>query len=196
MADQCDINIDGHMKLEDRVLTVTTEDKDKIAIDEAHNLYVNGDQIYLDADQQQWVEDYYQGIHNAVPQVADIAIEGIAIASEAITLVFGELLGHDSNAVHDLTDKLEDMNQRIHYNFYADDGSIRLDSDEFENGNFFGEEWENEFEQAIEELVFDSMGRLMIAIGSEMIMSGGNMDAFENRMETFAADIEEKSNFV
>lgn len=195
MADQCDINVDGHMKLQNHVLTVTTDDKDKITIDETHTLYVNGQQIYLDTQQQQWVEDYYQGIHDAVPQVADIAVEGIGIASEAIGLVFGELLGHNSDAVIDLTDKLEEMNEQIQYNFYAEDGSIRLDSDEFENGNFFGEEWEEEFEQAVEELVFDSMGRLMIAIGSEMLMSGGDMDSFEQRMETFAADIEDKVEF-
>lgn len=195
LADQCDINIDGHLKLQNSVLTVTTEQKDEITIDQSHNLYVNGEAIYLDAQQQQWVEDYYQGINDAVPQVAEIAVEGIAIATEAIGHVFGELIGHDSDAVTDLTAKLEEMNQNIQYNFYADDGSIRLDSDEFENGNFFGEQWEAEFEQAVEELVFDSMGRLMIAIGTEMIMSGGDMDAFEHRMENFAADIEEKVEF-
>ena len=195
MAHQCNINVDGHLTLENRLLTVTTKQSDKITIDEHHNLYVNGDAIYLDSEQQQWVKDYYDGINAAVPQVAEIAVEGITIASEAIGHVFGELLGHDNSAVDDLTAKLDEMNQQIQYNFYADDGSIRLDSNEFENGNFFGEQWESEFEEAVEELVFNSMGRLMIAIGSEMVMSGGNMDSFEQKMENFAADIEEKVHF-
>ena len=195
MAHQCDINVDGHLQLENSVLTITTEQKDKITIDENKSLFVNGQSIYLDAEQQQWVDDYYDGINNAVPQVADIAVEGISLASEAISHVFGELLGHNNSAVDDLTAKLDEMNQQIQYNFYANDGSIRLDSNEFENGNFFGEQWENEFEEAVEELVFSSMGRLMIAIGSEMVMSGGDMSSFEERMENFAADIEEKVEF-
>ena len=192
MAHQCDINIDGNMKLEDSILTVTTKKKDEIQIDQYYRLYVNDEEIALDHEQQQWVEDYYQGIHGAVPQVAEITTEAIDLATEAITVVFGELLGSDASEVNDLTDKLAEINQEIQYNFYAEDGSIRLNSENFENGEFFGEEWEQEFEEAVEEMVFNSMGRLMIAVGTEMLMSGGDMDAFEHRMETFASDLETK----
>ena len=192
MAHQCDINIDGNMKLEDSVLTVTTKQKDEIQIDQYYRLYVNDEEISLDSEQQQWVEDYYQGINGSVPQVAEITTEAIELASEAITVVFGELLGTDASEVNELTDRLAEINQEIQYNFYAEDGSIRLNSENFENGEFFGEEWEQEFEEAVEEMVFNSMGRLMIAVGTEMLMSGGDMDAFEHKMESFASDLETK----
>ena len=192
MAHQCDINLDGNMKLVDNNLTVLTKDKDEILIDQYYQLYVNGQTISLDADQQQWVEDYYSGIHSAVPQVAEITHEAIGLASEAVTHVFGELLGSDASDIQDLTDKLAEIDREIQYNFYAEDGSIRLDSASFEDGDFFGERWEAEFEEAVEELVFNSMGRLMIALGTEMLMSGGDSDAFEQRMENFAHDLESK----
>ena len=191
-AHQCDINLDGNMKLVDNKLTVMTKQKDEILIDEYYQLYVNDEAISLSHEQQQWVEDYYTGIHSAVPQVAEITHEAIGLASEAVTHVFGELLGTDTSDITDLTDKLAEIDEEIQYNFYADDGSIRLDSANFQDGEFFGERWEAEFEEAVEELVFNSMGRLMIALGTEMLMSGGDMDAFETRMENFASDLEVK----
>lgn len=193
--DSCDINFDGEISLVNDVLTVTTEKKDSISIGPMHNLTVNGEDIVLNSEQRTWVSQYYDGIYTSVPKVAEIAVEGIAIATEAITHVFDELLDSDSSAVRELTSKLDELNQKIQYNFYADDGSIHLNSANFENGNLFGEEWENEFEQAVEDMVMSSMGQLMIAIGSEMLWSGGNMEAFEARMENFAANIEEKVEF-
>ena len=194
-ANQCDINVDGNLKLENKLLTVTTQTNDVITIDEFHSVYVNGQSLYLDAEQQQWAAEYYDGINAAVPQVVSIAKEGVSLASEAIGKVFGELLGHDNTAVDELIAKLDEINQQVQYNFYAEDGSVRLDSSEFNNGNFIDEQWESEFEEAVEEMVFKSMGRLMMSIGSEMVMSGGNMDAFEQKMESFAADLEQNMQF-
>ena len=193
-ADHCDVNFDGKLKLEDKVLTVTTEDNDKIEIDSQYVLSVNDSLIALDAEQQVWVEQYYNGIHDAAPKVAEIAVDGISLASEAITHVFGELLGEHNSAVSELTYKLEKMSEEIQYNFYAENGDIRLNSESFENGEFFGQQWEQEFEEAVEELVMSSMGRIMVAIGSEMILSG-DMDAFEQKMENFASQIEQNVEF-
>lgn len=193
--DQCDINFDGKLMLENKVLTVITDDNDKIRIDEVHQLYVNGKALSLSTEQQEWVEDYYVGITEAVPVAAQIAIDGVAIATEAVGLVFGELLGSDSSGVSKLTYQLEELNEKIQYNFYAEDGSIRLDSTQFEDGSFLGEQWEEDFEDAVEDLVMSSMGHLMIAIGSEMLFNGGDMEAFEQRMENFGSEIEEKIEF-
>lgn len=195
LAHNCDINFDGEISLVDNVLTVTTENRDKIVIDPQHNLSVNGESLTLTSEQQTWVTEYYEGIHSSVPKVAEIAVDGIALATDAIHHVFVELLDADSSAVQDLTYKLDELNQQIQYNFYAEDGSIHLNSTDFENGNLFGADWEEEFEESVEELVMSSMGQIMIAIGTEMMFSGGDTDAFEQRMEDFAANIEEKVEF-
>ena len=190
MADHCDVEFDGTLTLENRILTVTTVKDDEVRIDEDHRLFVNGSEVDLSSQNQEWVSNYYQGITDAAPQVAEIAIDGIAIASEAVNLVFGELLGTDSSAISDLTYKLEEMSAEIEHNFYADDGTIRINSGQFEGDEFFGEAWEAEFEAAIEEAIASSMGRILIAIGSELLWNGGDMEAFEARMENFGNDIE------
>lgn len=193
--DHCDINFEGKMQLENNILTLYTKDNDKVRIEDDHRIYVNGEELYLSGEEQQWVENYYDGVTTAVPIAAQIAVDGVAIATEAVGMVFGELLGSNTRGVDELTYKLEELGEKIQYNFYAEDGSIRMNSEDFEDGNFLGEEWEEDFEEAVSDLVTSSMGHLMIAIGTEMLFSGGDMDAFEQRMENFGTEIEEKMEF-
>lgn len=193
-ANECSVNIDGQLTLEDKVLTITTENRDVVLIEANHDLFVNGKSISLTKDQQLWVESYYQGITDAVPAVAEVAIEGVALATSTINEVFGNLLGADSSAIDDITSKLHEVNQKIQTSFYADNGSVRIDSRKFKDGNMLGQEWEDEFGQAIEEVISSSIGRIMMAIGSELLFGNGNgnMDDLESRMETFSEELEHK----
>ncbi len=192
MANQCDVNIDGQMSLIDNVLTITTEDNDKIVIHPDYRLYINGSSADLTHEQQDWVAEYHKGITDAVPVVASIALDGVEIAAVAVEEVFNNLLGGDSVDVSELTAKLDELQDEIRYNFYADDGSIRLNSTNFNDGELLGEQWEEEFDQAVEEVVSASIGRLMVAIGTELMFGDGDTSDFEQRMETFAEDIEYK----
>ncbi|GAA0853986.1 YggN family protein [Aliiglaciecola litoralis] len=191
MAHQCDVNIEGNVSLVNNVLTVTTEEQDVIAITAGETLRVNGKSVVLNAEQQQWMSSYYNGIYQAVPAVAEIALDGVAIASSAVTEVFGGLLGTDSNAVDKIQYKLDEIRDKIQTKFYAQDGSIQLQSTHFSDGELFGAQWEDDFEEAIEEVVSSSIGHLMVAIGQQLIFGDGD-GSFEQRMETFGEDIERK----
>lgn len=191
LAHQCELDFDGKMKLENKTLTITTEDADKIKINQRHQVFVNNQQITLNSEQQRWATEYYQGITAAAPKVADIAMEGISIATTAVNQVFGELLGQDHKVLSELNEKLEKISHDVEYSFYAEDGNIRIDADSEEEGNVFGPEWGQEFEQSIEELVVSSMGSIMVAVGTEMLFNGGDMSQFEQKMENFADNIEQ-----
>lgn len=189
-ATECNIDFNGNLKLEHNVMTITTAEKDKIVIYPSYQVYINGEEVYLDSEQTQWVTDYYQGINQAAPEVAGIAAEGIALATDAIELALGELLGGDAYVIEDMSEQLAELNHSIQSGFYAEDGSIRLNTDNFDDGDFIDAAWEKEFEQTIEKVMVSSMGHLMIALGTELLMSGGDTDAFEQRMENFAQNIE------
>ncbi|MEC8375189.1 MAG: DUF2884 family protein, partial [Pseudomonadota bacterium] len=49
---------------------------------------------------------------------------------------------------------------------------------------------EQEFEAELESLVSESMGRILIALGTQMLWEGGDMSEFEQRMETWGEDLE------
>lgn len=195
MANECDVNFAGQLQLENRVLSITTPSLKKIVINQQNHLFVNGEKIALSTYQQNLVADYYGGIYAAAPQAASIATDAIKLASVTIKQVFTELLGSDNNAIDGLSVKLDELGQHINMNFYASNGEIHLDSNDFADGNFLGQEWEQEFEAAIEEVVSDSIGHLFISLGSELLFSGGDMHDFERKMERFGQDIEQRVEF-
>lgn len=194
-SSQCNVEFNGNMQLENQILAVTLDNDSQMTIDQYKTLSVDGIALSLNTEQQQWVENYYDGINQAAPQAAAIATDAVALASTALNEVFTELLGSDNTALADLSDKLRNLDDQIQYNFYADNGDIRLHSESFENGEFFGEQWEAQFEEAVEDLVTDSIGHLMVAIGTQLIFSGGDMDAFEQKMERFGEQMEQKVEY-
>lgn len=191
----CNVELIGNMQLENKELTVILDNQTRLTIDQHKTLYLDDQALTLSSRQQGWVDNYYDGINQAAPQAAAIAADAVALASTALNEVFSELLGTDSSALNDLSKKLRDLDQKIQYNFYAEDGEIRLHSASFENGDFFGEQWEAQFEEAIEDLVSDSIGHLMLAIGTQLIFNGGDMDEFEQKMERFGQQMEHKVEY-
>ena len=194
-ANQCDVEFDGKLQFENNVLQVQLDKYNQLEITENRTLYVNNKLISLNSEQQNWINEYYNGIKQAIPQAANIATDAVALASSAINEVFTELLGSDSKIMKDLSQKLSDLDEQIQYNFYAEDGNIRLNSDTFENGKFMGEQWEDEFEETMEELVSESIGHFIITLGSQIIFGGDDMDAFEQKMERFGEQIEHKVEY-
>jgi len=195
MANQCEIDFDGNMQLENRVLTLNTPKHKKIVILENNQLYVNDKHVALSTEQQGLVSAYYAGIYAAAPQAERIARDAIELANVTINEVFTELLGTKSGAVDELSVKLDELSTHIHSNFYAQNGEIRLNSANFEDGNFLGNEWEQEFEQVIEEVVSNSIGKILLSIGSQLLFGGDDIDAFEAKMDRFGQDMEQRLEY-
>jgi hypothetical protein len=191
-ASQCDVEFDGQIELEQHVLTIQTKQHKKVIINQDKVLFVNGHKITLNAQQRQRVKEYYDGINVAVPMAADIASDAMALASSAINDTFSKLLGADSQVVSDAVAQIDSLQETLNDNFYAKDGSIRLHSKQFEDGEFFSEDFEQQLEQAIEGIITQSIGQIMVSLGTQMLLNGGDMDGFEQRMETFGEEIEQK----
>ncbi|WP_342805253.1 DUF2884 family protein [Alteromonas sp. M12] len=191
-ANECDVSMDGQVSLINNVLTITTEANDVIKIDAGEALFVNGQRMDVNRDQERWVSEYYNGIYDAVPVAAELALDGVAIANVAVSEVLGNLLGTDSNAVDKIQEKLDQIKEKIEFNFYADDGSIHIDSANFSDGDFLGAQWQQDFEETVEEVVTASIGHLMIALGTELIFGDGDTDAFDERLDNFGQNIEQK----
>ena len=97
----CDMELEGNIQYHHGLLTVDMNNGGSFSIDETHTLTINGERANLDHDQQAWVSTYYDNIDTAIPMTLNIASEGLAIASLAVTEVFGELLGADSGITDD-----------------------------------------------------------------------------------------------
>jgi uncharacterized coiled-coil protein SlyX len=185
----CDVELDGHIQYYQGNLTVKMDSGNVVTIDQYYNLTLNGKDVALDSEQQRWVTEYYDSIDMAIPMTLTIASEGLKIANVAVSEVFTELLG-DNTMDDDFQALFTSLETKLSTSFYDDAGNLRVDSTEFEEPGWFDESWEQEFEAELESLVSESMGRILIALGTQMLWEGGDMSEFEQRMETWGEDLE------
>ena len=186
----CDIELNGHIQYYQGLLTVDMQDGTTLSIDETHTLQINGETPSLNKEQQQWVTTYYDSIDTAIPMSLTIASEGLEIASVAVTEVFGELLGSNNQLTEDFDSMFVSLEDKLNQSFYDQAGNIKIDSTQLEEPGWFDEQWEDEFEEQIESLVAQSMGRILIAVGTQMLWDGGDMTEFEDKMERFGESLE------
>ena len=186
----CDIELDGQLQYYQGDLTVNMDNGSILNINSNRDLTVNGETVALTKDQQSYVNDYYNSIDTAIPMTLTIASEGLEVASVAVTEVFGELLGSGSDLDNDFQALFDSLDQKLARSFYDDAGNIRVDSSKFDEPGWFDESWEAEFEEQIESLISESMGRILIALGTQMLWEGGDMSEFAQKMERFGDDLE------
>ncbi|WP_088332594.1 DUF2884 family protein [Lacimicrobium sp. SS2-24] len=191
LASDCNVNLKGDLSLERGILTVSTLDQRPLVLDGSSATY-DGDSMSLSSSQQQLLNQYHQQVSELAPQVADIAMDAIALASEGINHAFGELLGYDDNLVLEFSDEMDALRNRVSTQLYADDGSIRFSSKNLKDDKLLGPQFEEEVEAKVKEMVARSMGSVMIAMGKQMLKSGGDMSGFEKRMENFGEQIEQR----
>ena len=185
----CDMELDGHIQYYQGDLTVQMDNGLVMTIDSHHNMTIDGESVSLDSEQQRWVSEYYNNIDIAIPMTLNIASEGLQIANVAVTEVFTELLGGDQMG-DDFRELFDSLETKLNTSFYDDAGNIRVDSTKFDEPGWFDESWEQDFEAQIESLISESMGRILIAVGTQMLWEGGDMSEFEQKMERWGEDLE------
>jgi hypothetical protein len=192
--DTCDVDLDAGVTINESSIEFFAPDKNKqtlYKIDEDNNLIVQGDYVSLDDEQQAMVEQYSSNIRAMVPQVRSIALEGVDLALEGVNLAFNELLGEGNDVGADLTQELSSLKEEVSTRFTIENG-FTIGENGLDEDELLGEEFEERIESAVEKAVMGSMGSLLVAIGQEMMFSGGDTDAFETRMESFGANIEQE----
>jgi hypothetical protein len=190
--DECNIELSGNMKYENSVLTVTLDNGDQAEFTPQGDVYIDGQLLSLSATQSELAKQYYNNIQEAVPTTIEVAKEAVNIASTAVTEVFSELLGGDDELSQEFNAFFEEVNFELDNKFYAENGSFYVDTADFDNGHWFDQRWENEFEEKVESLVAKSIGKLLITLGTEMMFGDGDASAFESRMENFGESLEHR----
>jgi hypothetical protein len=188
-SDSCDVDLNGGIKINAKEITFSKNKSPLYSIIDNDTLIVNGHEVDLTSSQQSLLTEYSTSIRDVVPEVKTIALDAIDLAIDGVNLAFNELLGEENDVSADLITQLTSIRTEVDSEF---DGSkdFYIDEDGFAGDDFFGEDFEQRIETAVESTIQNSIGSIMIAVGQEMLFSGGNMDAFETRMENFGQQIE------
>ena len=191
-AGSCDISMQGDVSWQKGVLTLNTPDDQEIVITPAHNLSLNGQTVSLNNSQQQYVTSYYQQIEMAVPMTLNITYDALELAGGAINEAFGELLGADNGLVEDLDEMFTDLRTEMNTHFYDEDGEMRISSEDFDDNGWASERWEDKYEEKVEDIIANSTGRLLIAVGKAMLAGDDDFEEFEQHMENWEEDFEQR----
>ncbi|MBU3021982.1 DUF2884 family protein [Aestuariibacter sp. A3R04] len=190
--ESCDITVKGDMSWNAGVLAVHIQDDKKMVITPAHTLTINGHSVALNDEEKEWVAMYYNNINTAIPMTLDITYDALELAGSALNEAFGELIGTDNGLVDDVDALFADLRRDMDAHFYDDNGQIRVNSADFQDDGWFAQSWENRLESQVEDIIEQSAGRLLIALGTQMLSSDGDMDDFADRMENWEDDFEQR----
>ncbi|GLX77174.1 hypothetical protein tinsulaeT_05140 [Thalassotalea insulae] len=188
-SDGCDVDLDAGLRINKNLIEFIQKKQPIYQIINNETLIVNGQEVDLDSHQQSIVSEYSTQIRAVVPEVKVLALDAINLATEGVNLAFDELLGEGNDIGAELTMQLHAVRDEVEQRFASDKEFYIDEQGEFAD-EFFGEEFEQRIEDVVEQTIQNSMGSLLIAVGQEMLFAGGDMEAFETRMENFGEQIE------
>lgn len=188
-SDSCDIDLNAGLRINKDLIEFTKNNKPLYTIINNRTLIVNDSEVELNDYQQSLVLEYSTNIRAVLPEVKEIAVDAIELAVEGVNLAFNELLGEDNDVGEELTEHLHSIRNEVDQRLDSENEFYIDENGELED-DFFGKDFEQRIETVVEETVQNSLGSLLIAVGQEMLFAGGDMDAFEARMENFGEQIE------
>lgn len=184
----CNMHFDGNLRITPDAVVI--KQSGKTLTIEGDSLFIDGSEQTLNAAQRRTMTQYAEHVRGTVPQVASIALEGVKLANVAVSEVM-QGFGIDFNTAPIQT-LLSDVETEIQQSFYQD-GSFVIDQENLDlMGENIGKRFEGQMDEVMEKAMMESMGSLLMTIGREMMFSGGDMTAFEQRMEKMGEQIEER----
>lgn len=188
-GEQCDVEFHNDVRIKSNELEIFTDDDHIMKIVDQKQLYIDGKNIALNDEQRHAVANYAQSLRTQLPEVAEIAIEGVKIAGVAINEV---AQAFNLEGLHSIDKLMTDIETEVNDTFYQQ-GAFVMGQQSFQK---FGKNFESQFDEqisaAVESAVSQSMGSILMAIGSQMMNSDDDMQDFEQRMENMGATIEAK----
>jgi len=117
-----------------------------------NKLLVENQEINLSDDQQALVNKYDEQIRHLVPQVKNVAIEGVDLAIEGVNLAFNGLLGEGNAVAADLTTELTLIREQVSTNLSIEHG-VSVGVEGLESEGILGKDFDKRIESAVEKAV-------------------------------------------
>lgn len=188
-GEQCNVEFHNDVRIKPSELEIYTNDDRLMKITNNHQLYIDGQSITLTEEQQQAVGNYQQSLRNQLPEVAEIALEGVKIAGIAINEV---AQAFNIEGLESIDKLMTDIETEVNDTFYQQ-GAFVMGQQNFQKfGNNFEENFDEQISTAVETAISQSMGSILMAVGAQMMNSDGDMQSFEQRMENMGTAIETK----
>lgn len=180
-AEQCSINFNYGVIIDPIHIRIIDSSKTIVQINHQHQLFVNGREKNLTVEQQQLIEQFSSGIRQQVPKIVSIAIDGVDIGLKAASKVIGGLTGENSASQQKIQAQFDELKWRLRKRFNQSANNYYIAPQDFDD---FDNIFTGEFEEIIEEVISDSIGSILIAVGDAIISNNDERGNGEQRTST------------
>ncbi|MBT0585874.1 DUF2884 family protein [Alteromonas oceanisediminis] len=191
--EHCNINLDGSLDHQQGQLSIDS-DSLNATFNASGDVLVDGQPLKLTDAQQEAAQAYYRNIVSAVPMTVSIATDAITIAGTTVSEVFTELLGEDEDLSQEFDVFFADLQQRIDSRYDNANGDFTIHASDLGHGDWIDQGWDEEFDAKVENLVSQSLGKILLSVGGDLFSGDQSIADFANRMSNFGETIEERVN--
>jgi len=184
-AAHCDVNFNYGVVIDPSHLRIIKHGQTLVQINNEQQLFIKGREIILSTQQKHDLMLYAQGIRTQVPEIVSIAIEGIGLGLKAVNKIIGSLTGENSATHQKIQEKFSELQARLRLRFNQSDQNYYIAPQDFDD---FDQIIAGDLEQEIQEIVNDSIGTILSAVGEAMTTNDN--DDLEHRVEAMAERIE------
>ncbi len=184
-AAHCDVNFNYGVVIDPSHLRIIDQGQTLVQINNDQQLFIKGREIALTPKQQKILIQYAQGIRTQVPEIVAIAIEGIDLGLKAVNKIIGGLTGENSAAHQKIQEKFNELQNRLRLRFNQSAQNFYIAPQDFDD---FDEIIAGDLEDEIQDIVSESIGTILNAVGDAMATSDN--DDIEHRVETITERIE------
>ncbi|CAM2758375.1 YggN family protein [Vibrio mytili] len=184
---QCRVDIHNEVRMDGQSLEIRQTSGDTAVVDEDGNLVIKGESIELDADQKAAIGDYRDKMNAYIPQVKQLASDGLELANDIIDDIAKSL--DAPNAYDNVKVSIKAFFEDIESRYYKD-GDFILPADSFES---MTKSWTDDFEKAQEIFNKEFLSSTFAALSTKMQDDGGlNLTALSEAMAELSAKVEQR----
>lgn len=184
---QCRVDINNEVRMDGQNLEIHQTTGDKAVVDEDNNLFIKGEQVYLDAEQKAVIEDYREQMNTAIPKAKQLASDGLELANAIIDDIAASLDAPDAfdNVKASVKRFFADVESR-----YYKDGDFILPAESFES---MTQSWTDDFAKAQEIFNKEFLASAFEALSKKMKEGDGlNLTALSESMAELSAKVEQR----
>ncbi|EOK5763863.1 YggN family protein [Vibrio vulnificus] len=186
-AAQCRVDIKNEVRLDGEVLEIHQTNGDKAVVDASNNLYIHGEKIELNGDQQAAIEEYRENLNAYLPRAKQVAEESLALANDIIDDIAVSL--DAPNAFDNVKTAVKDFFTDVESRYYKE-GDLILPADSFAS---MTESWQDDFQRAQEIFNKEFISSAFDAMSSKMKQEGGlNLSAMSQSMTELKQKVQER----
>jgi len=187
--ESCRVELQSGARITPSAIEFTDQDKPQYKILNDQTLWVNDRKLPLDSKQQALVNQYSTSLRALVPEVRDLTLAVVDLATDTTSMVFDEFLAADNTALQAARDEFGLLKREIAKKF-AEGEPISINQKGMQSNNFAIEDFDERL-RAIGDNIGKEFAWTMIKnIGLAALSSDGS-NSFDAHMKSFDQKIKE-----